>query len=65
MKKLEKNQHVCDRLHLSAAILAQWWHPVASSKALDFLHQAMHAVTYRRTAAAIKMTTFLGVFVDC
>jgi hypothetical protein len=25
----------------------------------------MHAVLYRRTAAAINMTTFLGIFVDC
>jgi hypothetical protein len=25
----------------------------------------MHAVTYRRIAMAIKMATFLGVFVDC
>ncbi len=38
---------------------------MASSKALDLLHQAMRAVLYRRTAEAINMTTFLGVFVDC
>jgi hypothetical protein len=25
----------------------------------------MHAVLYRRTAAAINMASFLGVFVDC
>jgi hypothetical protein len=46
-------------------ILAQWRHPVASSKALDLLHRAVHTVLYRRTAAAINMATFLGVFVDC
>ncbi len=46
-------------------ILAQWWHPVASSEALDLLHWAMCAITYRRIAIAIKMATFLGVFVDC
>jgi hypothetical protein len=46
-------------------ILAQWLCPVASSKALDLFHRAMHAVLYCRTAAAISMTTFLGVFVDC
>jgi hypothetical protein len=46
-------------------ILAQWWQPMASSKALDLLHQAMHVVTYRRIAMAIKVATFLGVFVDC
>jgi hypothetical protein len=54
-----------DQLHLLVAILAQWQHPVASCEALDLLHQAMHAVSYRRTATAIKMTNFLCVFVDC
>jgi hypothetical protein len=38
---------------------------VASSKALNLLHWAMRMVLYRRTAAAINMATFLGVFVDC
>ncbi len=38
---------------------------MASSKALDLLHRAMHTVLYRRTTAAINMATFLGVFVDC
>ncbi len=38
---------------------------MASSKALDLLHQAMRVVLYRCTAAAINMATFLGVFVDC
>ncbi len=38
---------------------------MASSKALDLLHWAMHAVLYWCTAAAMNMTTFLGVFVDC
>ncbi len=46
-------------------ILAQWRRPVASSKALDLLHQAMHAVLYWCTAGAMNMATFLGVFVDC
>jgi hypothetical protein len=50
---------------LSDIILAQWWRPVASSKALDLLHWAMCAVLYQRTVAAINMATFLGVFVDC
>jgi hypothetical protein len=65
MKKLVKNQHMHDRLQLSTAILAQWWHLVASNKALSLLHQAMCAVTYRRIAMAIKTASFLGVFVDC
>jgi hypothetical protein len=46
-------------------ILARWGRPVASSEALDLLHWAMCAVTYRRIAMAIKTATFLGVFVDC
>ncbi len=46
-------------------ILARWWCPVASSKALDLLHRAMHAVLYWCIAAAMNMATFLGVFVDC
>ena len=50
---------------LSGIILAQWRRPVASSEALDLLHWAMHAVTYRRIAMAIKMAIFVGVFVDC
>ncbi len=50
---------------LSDIILAQWWRPVASSEALDLLHRAMRAVTYRGIAMAIKTATFLGVFVDC
>ncbi len=46
-------------------ILARWRHPVASSKALDFLHWAMRAGTYRRIAMAIKTASFVGVFVEC
>jgi hypothetical protein len=50
---------------LSDIILVRWRRPVASHEALDLLHRVMHAVTYRRIAMAIKMATFLGVFVDC
>ncbi len=60
MKKLKKNQHMHDRLHLSAAILARWQRPVASTKALDLLHRTMHAVFYRGTAAAIEMASKVG-----
>ncbi len=49
---------------LLGIILAQWRRPVASSEALDFLHWAMHVVTYRRIAMAIKMASFAGVFFD-
>ncbi len=51
-----------DQLHPLAAILAQWQCPVASIKALDLLHWAMHAVLYRRTTAAIKMGSKVGPF---
>jgi hypothetical protein len=51
-----------DQLQLLATILAQWWCPVASTKALDPLHWTMHAVLYQRTAAAIKMASKVGAF---
>jgi hypothetical protein len=50
---------------LLGIILAQWRHPVASSEALDLIHWAMCAVTYRHIAMAIEMASFTGVFVDC
>jgi hypothetical protein len=61
---------MCDRLQLLAAILAQWQCPVVTTKALDLLHWAMHAVLYRRTAVAIKLASkvgpvFCGCFVCC
>jgi hypothetical protein len=37
-EKLEKNWHMRDQLHVLAAILAQWWRPAASTKALDLLY---------------------------
>ncbi len=46
-------------------VLAQWWHPVASSEALDLLYRVMRAVLYQRTAGAINTASFLGQFVDC
>ncbi len=49
---------------LSDIIPSQWRRPVASSEALDLLHQGMHVVTYRRIAMTIKMATFSGVLVD-
>jgi hypothetical protein len=63
MKNIKKQRsHV--PFMLLDIILAQW-HPVASSKALDLLHRAMHADMYQRIAMAIKMASFVGVFVDC
>ncbi len=46
-------------------VLAQWWRPVASSEALDLLHQAMRVVSYCRIAMTIERASFVGVFVDC
>ncbi len=64
-ENIEKTRRSHVRFMLSDIILAQWWHPVDSWEALDLLHWAMRAVMYRRITMAIKMPTFLGVFVDC
>ncbi len=64
-ENIKKNRRSHVQFILLDIILAQWWHPVASSKALDLFHWGMHAVLYRHTAAAMNMATFLGVFVDC
>jgi hypothetical protein len=50
---------------LSDIILARWQRPVASREALDLLHWAMHAVTCRHIAMAIKTASKVGVFIDC
>jgi len=44
-------------------VVAQWQRLVASIKALDLLHQAMHAVSHHRTAMAIKIASDGGAFV--
>jgi hypothetical protein len=64
-ENIKKNHRSHVRFMLSDIILAQWQRPVDSSEALDLLHWAIRAVTYRRIAMAIKTATFLGVFVDC
>jgi hypothetical protein len=60
-----KNQHSHVPFVVLATILTQWQRPVTSSEALDLFHWAMHAVTYRCIAMAIKTVSFVGVFVDC
>ncbi len=65
MKKLEKNWGSLDWLQLSATTHAQWWRLVASNIALNLLYWAMHAVSYRRTAAAIKMASLFGTLFCC
>ncbi len=42
--------------------LTQWQHPVASSKAWDVLHWAMHPALYRRIRMAIKIASNLPAF---
>ncbi len=39
----------------ASIIVTQWWHPEASSIALDMLHQEMHFALHRPTTMAIKM----------
>jgi hypothetical protein len=56
---------MCVQWLLSAAILAQWRHSVASTKDLDLLYQAMRAVSYRHNATAIKMARKVGPFFCC
>jgi hypothetical protein len=53
-EKTQKTRCLYDRLQLLATILAKWWHPVASSEALNLLYWAMCAVLYRRTAQQSK-----------
>jgi hypothetical protein len=65
MENIEKNWRIHVPFMLSAAILAQWQHLVASSEALDRLYWAIRAVLYQRIAMVIKTTSKVGVFVDC
>ena len=65
MKNIGQNRCWHVPFMLSEQVLAQWWHPVASSEALVLLHRAMHAVLYRRISMAIETASFVGVFVDC
>jgi hypothetical protein len=62
MKNINKNRRRYVPFMLMDVILAQWPCSVASSEALDFIHWAMSAVTYRCNAMAIKMASKVGVF---
>jgi hypothetical protein len=46
----------------TAQALARWWHPVASSEALDVLYWAMCPALYRCIAMAIKIVVNLTAF---
>ncbi len=65
MKNIEQNRHWHVPFMLSEQVLAQWWHPVASSEALDLLHLAMHAILYRCITMAIETANKVGVLFDC
>jgi len=45
-----------------AQAVARWRHPVASSEALDVLHQAMRPALYRCIAIAIEIVVNLPAF---
>ncbi len=65
MKNIEQNRCWHVLFMLSEQVLARWWHPVASSEALDPLHWPMHPVSYRRIVMAIKTASKVGVLFDC
>ena len=44
-------------------MLAHWWHPVASSKALNLFHWVMCTVSYRCIAMVIEMASKVGAVV--
>jgi hypothetical protein len=46
----------------AAQALARWWHPVASSEALDLLHWAMRLASYRCIAMAIEIARDSSAF---
>jgi hypothetical protein len=46
----------------TAQALAQWWHSVALSEALDVLHWVMRPASYRCTTMAIKIVVDLPAF---
>jgi len=48
----------------TAQALAQWWHPVASSEALDVLYQAMCPASYRCIATAVEIASDLPSFLS-
>jgi hypothetical protein len=65
MKNIEQNRCWHVPFMLSEQVLAQLWHPVASSEALNHLYWAMRAISYRCIAMAIEMASKVGVLFDC
>ncbi len=64
-EKSTQTRHSHVQWLLLGLVLARWWHPVASSEALDLLHWEMRVVMYRRIAMAIKMASKVGVRFRC
>jgi hypothetical protein len=52
----------CSRQGNMAQALAQWWHPLASSEALDVLHPAMRLALYRCIPMATEIVINLPAF---
>jgi len=48
----------------TAQALAQWWHPVASSEALDVLYRTMRPASYRCIAMAVEIASDLPSFLS-
>jgi hypothetical protein len=46
----------------TAQALNQWWHPVASSEALDVLHQAMGPALCPHIRMALEIASDLPIF---
>ncbi len=65
MKNIKKNLRWHVPFMLLERVLVRWWHPVASGVALNMPHRAMRKGSYPRITMAIKMASFVGVFVDC
>ncbi len=64
-EKHQKNSVGMSNWWFLEPVLARWWHPVASSEALDPFHWAMRAVLYRCIAMAIETASKVGVLFDC
>ena len=62
MKYTQKNGSRHVQLMLSERVFDQWQRLVASMKAMNLLHRAMLAVSYRCIAMANKMASKVGVF---
>jgi hypothetical protein len=65
MKNIKQNWCWHVPFMLLEQVLAQWWHPVASSEATNHLFRAMRAVLHRCIAMATETASKVGVLFDC